>query len=184
MRPYVAGLVDCATATQGKLEIWKIALSYARGTGQLGDFSACSYLLFWLEILTAKVFYRKNWIKIQNWKLNQFGLVASKYERKSRYKSNFRCVSLRRRVALICRSRHMFLQKAFQFSFLSWKPCLFLLESRLEFVIHRGKPKFISLPVKFPADRSKFQFCTTTTRSKLIIIFTRTVLPCLCFFFF
>ena len=71
MRPYVAGLVDCATATQGKLEIWKIALSYARGTGQLGDFSACSYLLFWLEILTAKVFYRKHWIKIQNWKLNQ-----------------------------------------------------------------------------------------------------------------
>ena len=113
--------------------------------------------------------------------LNQFGLVASKYERKSRYKSNFRCVSLRRRVALICRSRHMFLQKAFQFGFLSWKPCLFLLESRLEFVIHRGKPKFISLPVKFPADRSKFQFCTTTTRSKLIRIFTRTVLPCLCF---
>ena len=114
--------------------------------------------------------------------LNQFGLVASKYERKSRYKSNFRCVSLRRRVALICRSRHMFLQKAFQFGFLSWKPCLFLLESRLEFVIDRGKPKFISLPVKFPADRSKFQFCTTTTRSKLIRIFTRTVLPCLCFF--
>ena len=111
---------------------------------------------------------------------NQFGLVASKSEGKSRYKSNFRCVSLRRRDALICRSRHMFLQKAFQFGFLSWK--LFLQESRLEFVIHRGKPKFISLPVKFPADRSKFQFCTTTTRSKLIIIFTRTVLPCLCFF--
>ena len=106
---------------------------------------------------------------------HQFGLVASKYERKSRYKSNFRCVSLRRRVALICRSRHMFLQKAFQFGFLSWKPCLFLLESRLEFVIDRGKPKFISLPVKFPADRSKFQFCTTA-RSKLIIIFTRTSL--------
>ena len=78
----------------------------------------------------------------------------------------------------------MFLQSAFQFGFLSWKPCLFLLESRLEFVIHRGKNKFITLPVKFHADRSKFQFCTTTTRSKLIISFTRTVLPCLCFFFF
>ena len=38
------------------------------------------------------------------------------------------------------------------------------------------------LPIKFHADRSKFQFCTTTTRSKLTIIFTRTVLPCLCFF--
>ena len=54
-------------------------------------------------------------------------------------------------------------------------------DETLEFVLSRGKPKFISLPVKFPADRSKFQFCTTT-RSKLKIIFTRTVLPCLCFF--
>ena len=34
------------------------------------------------------------------------------------------------------------------------------------------KTQIISLPVKFPADRSKFQFCTT-----------RTVLPCLCFYF-
>ena len=102
--------------------------------------------------------------------LNQFGLAASKYERKSTYKSNFQCVSLHRRVALICRSCRMFLQRAFQFGFLSWKPCLFLLESSLEFVIHRGKSKFISLPVKFHADRSKFQFCTTTIRSKLIII--------------
>ena len=75
------------------------------------------------------------------------------------------------------------LQSAFQFCFLSWKPCLFLLESILELVIHRGKNKFISLPIKFHANRSKFQFCTTTTRSKLIINFTRTVLPCLCFFF-
>ena len=50
-------------------------------------------------------------------------------------------------------------------------------------VIHCGKNKFISLPVKFHADRSKFQFCTTITRSKLIINFTRTVLTSLCFFF-
>ena len=62
------------------------------------------------------------------------------------------------RVTLICRSRHMFLQSAFPLSFLSSKPCLFPLESTLEFVIHSGKPKFISLPVKFPPDRSKFQF--------------------------
>ena len=55
----------------------------------------------------------------------------------------------------------MFLQSAFQFGFLSSKPCLFPLESSLEFVIHREKLKFISFPVKFPADRSKFQFCTT-----------------------
>ena len=40
-----------------------------------------SYLFFWLEILT-KVFDRKHWLQKQS------GLVASKYERKSRYKSN------------------------------------------------------------------------------------------------
>ena len=90
--------------------------------------------------------------------LKQFGLVASKYERKSRYKSNFQCVSLRRRVCLcpVYMSRDMFLQSAFQFGFLPSKPCLFPLESSLEFVLHRGKSKFNSLPVKFPADRSKF----------------------------
>ena len=89
--------------------------------------------------------------------LKQFGLVASKYERKSRYKSNFQCVSLRRRVCLcLVMSRDMFLQSAFQFGFLPSKPCLFPLKSSLEFVLHRGKPKFISLPVKFPADRLKF----------------------------
>ena len=76
----------------------------------------------------------------------------------------------------------MFLQSAFKSGFLSSKPCLFPLESSLEFFIHRGKPQFISLPVKFPADRSKFQFCKTA-RSKFIIIFMRTVLPFLCFFF-
>ena len=54
----------------------------------------------------------------------------------------------------------VFLQSTFQFGFLPSKPCLFPLKSSLEFVLHRGKPKFISLPVKFPADRSKFQFCT------------------------
>ena len=62
------------------------------------------------------------------------------------------------RITLICRSRHMFLQSTFPLSFLSSKPCLFPLESTLEFVIHCGKPKFISLPVKSPPDRSKFQF--------------------------
>ena len=77
-------------------------------------------------------------------------------------------------------SRDMFLQSAFQFGFLVSKPCLFPLKSSLEFVSHRGNPKFISLPVKFPDDRSKFQFCTT---ARSIIISTQTVLPCLCFFF-
>ena len=148
--------------------MWKIAINYARGTGQVGDFSACSYLLFWLKNIDCKSILQK--------KLNQFGLVASKYERKSRYKSNFQCVSLRRRVCLKM-SRHMFLQSTFQFGFYR-RNLVCSLEFSLEFIIHRGKPKFINLPVKFPAARSKFQFCTTA-RSKHIIIFTRTVLPLL-----
>ena len=32
----------------------------------------------------------------------------------------------------------------------------FPLKSSLEFFLHREKPKFISLPVKFSADRSKY----------------------------
>ena len=113
----------------------------------------------------------------------QFRLVASKYKRRSRYKNNSQCVSLLRRVCLCpVMSRDMFLQSAFQFGFLTAEPCLFPLKSSLEFVVHRGKPKFISFPVKFPGERSKFQFYTTV-RSKLIIIFPRIVLPCLYFFF-
>ena len=58
--------------------------------------------------------------------LKQFGLAASKYERKSRYKSNFQCVSLRRRVCLCpVMSRDMFLQSAFQFGFLPSKPSFY-----------------------------------------------------------
>ena len=57
----------------------------------------------------------------------------------------------------------------------------FVPQCSLEFVIHRRKPKFITLLVKFPADRSKFQFFSLA-QSKLIIIFTRTVLLCLSFF--
>ena len=75
----------------------------------------------------------------------------------------------------------MFLQSAFQFGFLPSKPCLFPLKSSLEFDLNRGKPKFISFPVKFFADRSKFQFCTA---ARSIIIFTRTLLPCSCVLFF
>ena len=75
-----------------------------------------------------------------------------------------------------------FSKKRFSLDFYRGNFVFFSWNRAWNFVIHRGKPKFISLPVKFPADRSKFQFCTTTTRSKLIIIFTRTVLPCLCFF--
>ena len=37
----------------------------------------------------------------------------------------------------------------------------FFFLSCLEFVLHHGKPKFIGLSVKFPAERSKFLFCTT-----------------------
>ena len=50
-----------------------------------------SYLLFWLNINCKSILQKT---------LKKFGLVASKYERKSRYESNFQCVLLRRRVCL------------------------------------------------------------------------------------
>ena len=79
-------------------------------------------------------------------------------------------------------SSHKFLQSTFQFGFLLLKPCLFPLKSSLEFVLHRGKPKFISLPVTLPVDRSKLQFCTTA-RMKLIIIFYANCTAVFVFFF-
>ena len=47
-------------------------------------------------------------------------------------------------------SRHMFLQSAFQFGFLSSKACLFPLESSLEFVIHRGSPNLLVCRLNCP----------------------------------
>ena len=89
-----------------------------------------------------------------------------KYERKSRYKSNFQFVSFRRRVCLCpVMSRDMFLQS--QFVFLPSKTCLFPQKSSLEFVLHCGKPNLIVCRLlKFPADRSKFQLCTTVRSNK------------------
>ena len=55
----------------------------------------------------------------------------------------------------------MFLQSAFQFGFLSSKPCIFPWNLAWNSLYTVEKLKFISLPVKFPAARSKFQFCTT-----------------------
>ena len=162
-RPYVAGFAPLLSkVTWNVKNSYKLCMRYWISWWLLG---------FFLFIILARNIDCKS---ILQKTLNKFGLVASKYERKSRYKSNFQCVSLCRCVCFNM-SRHMFLQSAFQFGFLSSKPSLFPLESSLEFVIHRGKPKFISLPVKFPADRSKFQFCTMA-QSKLIIIFTLTSL--------
>ena len=130
---------------------------------------------FWFIILARNIERQS----ILQKTIKQFGVVASKYERKSRYKSNFQCVSLHSRICLCpVMSRDMFLQSAFQFGFLPSKPCLFPLKSSLEFVLHRGKPKFISFPVKFPANRANFQFYTPA-----LYYGPRTVLPCLCFFF-
>ena len=113
---------------------------------------------FWFIILDRNIECQSIFQKT----IKQFGLVTSKYERKSRYKSNFQCVSLHRRICLCpVMSRDMFLQSAFQFGFLPSKPCLFPLKSSLEFVLHRGKPQFFSFPVKFPANRANFQFYTT-----------------------
>ena len=99
----------------------------------------------------------------------------------TRYKSSFQCVSLRRRVCFNIYVAPCFCKVRFSLVIYRRNLVFSPLESSLEFVMHRRKPKFISLPVKFPAHRSQFQFCTTA-RSKLIIIFTRTVLSCLCFF--
>ena len=58
--------------------------------------------------------------------LKQFGLVASKYERKSRYKSNFQCVSLCRGVCLcraMCFSKVRF-SLAFYRRHLAFFPCI------------------------------------------------------------
>ena len=111
--------------------------------------------------------------------LMQFGPVFSKKERKSRYKSNFQRVSLRKQVCLwICRA--MFLQRVFQFGFLNTVETLsfFSLKSSSEFVLHCEK--FISFLASPPIYRSKFQLCNTAWS---IIIFMRTALSCLCFFF-
>ena len=113
--------------------------------------------------------------------LKQFGLVVQNTSENRDTRTIFSASYFAGEFAYVPICRAMFLQSAFQFGFLPSKPCLFPLKSSLEFVLHRGKPKFINLPVKFPADRSKFQF-RTTARSKLIIIFTRTVMPCLRFF--
>ena len=61
---------------------------------------------------------------------------------------NFQRVSLRRRVCFNM-LRHMFVQKCFLVWLFIVETLSFSLETSLEFVIHRGKPKFISLPVKF-----------------------------------
>ena len=107
-----------------------------------------------------------------------------KIRAKSRYKSEQFSVRLTSQTSLLISgmSSHKFLQSAFQFGFLLSKPCLFPLKSSLEFVLHPGKPKFISLPVTLPADRSKFQFCTTA-RMKLIIIFYANCTAVFVFFF-
>ena len=57
-------------------------------------------LFFSLSVILARNIDYKSTLQKT---LEQFGLVASKYERKSRYKSNFQCVSIRRQVPL-CRA--------------------------------------------------------------------------------
>ena len=138
--------------------MWKIAINYAWGTGQVGDFSACSYLLFLLKNIDCKSILQK--IEIQEQFSVRLTAQTSLLENVAPYVSP-KCVSV-----------WLFIVETL------YVPLEFSLEL---FITHCGKPKFINLPVKFSAAKSKFQFCTTA-RSKHIIIFTRTVLPCLCFF--
>ena len=74
---------------------------------------------FWFIILARNIECQS----ILQKTIKQFGVVASKYERKSRYKSNFQCVSLHSRIYLCpVMSRDMFLQSAFQFGFYRRNP--------------------------------------------------------------
>ena len=111
--------------------------------------------------------------------LKQFGQVTSKYERKSRYKSSFHCVSLRKRVCfcslLSCYvaryvSRGMYL---FTVETLSLSP---------EFVLHRGKPKSISLALKLLANISVSVLYYGLTRTQEPI--TDELYCCVCFVLF
>ena len=95
--------------------------------------------------------------------LEQFGLAASKYRQNWDSRAIFSAPHFADEFAGPAISREMFLQSAFQLGFLPSKPCLFPLKSSLEFVLYRGKPKFISLLLKFPADKSKFPFCATAS---------------------
>ena len=95
--------------------------------------------------------------------LKQFGLAGSKYRQNWDSRAIFSAPHFADEFAGPAMSREMFLQSAFQLGFLPSKPCLFPLKSSLEFVLYRGKPKFISLLLKFPADKSKFPFYATAS---------------------
>ena len=101
-RPYVAGFAPLLSkVTWNVKNSYKLCMRYWISWWLLG---------FFLFIILARNIDCKS---ILQKTLNKFGLVASKYERKSRYKSNFQCVSLR----LICPSRHMFSKVRFSFAF-------------------------------------------------------------------
>ena len=87
--------------------------------------------------------------------LKQFGPVASKYERKSRYKSIFQCISLRRQV---CVCRPIWFSRVFCSVWLfTVETSSCFLKSSLEFNSHRGQPKCIGVLVSSPIDQS---FCS------------------------
>ena len=111
---------------------------------------------FWLIILAINIECQS----ILQRTFKQFGLVASKYERKSRYKSNFQCVSLLRRMCLYPVTMYIaryVSPKCVSVWLLPSKSCLFPLKCSLEFVLHRGKPKFISFPLNFPPIDQRFR---------------------------
>ena len=86
--------------------------------------------------------------------LKQFGQVTSKYERKSRYKSSFHCVSLRKRVCF-CSLLSCYVARYVSSKCASvWLFTVETLSLSPEFVLHRGKPKSISLALKLPANIS------------------------------
>ena len=98
----------------------------------------------------------------------QFGLVASKYMRKSRYKSNFQCVSLLRRI---CLCPVMFLQSAFQFGFYRRNPVFSPWNLAWNSFYIVKNPNLLVSPFNSPPIDQSFSS-----------ILLRTVLPCLCLF--
>ena len=82
------------------------------------------------------------------------------------------------RVTLICRLRHMFLQSAFPFSYLVFFPWNLAWNS----LYTVENPNLLVCRLNSPQIGQRFS-SFSMARSKLIIIFTRTVLLCLFFFF-
>ena len=104
---------------------------------------------------------------VEHW--SNLGQYFPKKERKSRYKSNFQCVSLRRQIVCLWICHVTFLERALRFGFLITLETLsfFSLKSSLEFTLQCGK--YISLSVPPPIFSSKFHLCTNNFHDNFLV---------------